>query len=103
MENYCWHQCRLPIVTYFNSELTSQANESFLRLLSPLVRGSGPSKDLYRQATTENVNVALETHDYSVRGTRSARWHPHSYLELVSPSTSVSNSIIQEVSETLQF
>jgi hypothetical protein len=26
MENYCWQQCRLPIVTYFNSELTSQAD-----------------------------------------------------------------------------
>jgi len=42
MENYCW----LPIETYFNLELTLQANETFLDLLSLLVRGSGQSKDL---------------------------------------------------------
>jgi len=88
MQNYCWQQCRLNTVTYFNSELTSQINGSFLDLLSLLVCGGGPSKDLCRQKTTKNVNVALETHDYGFRGTRRTKSYPRRYLELASPNTS---------------
>ena len=52
---------------------------------------------------TKKVKVALETHDYSAIGMRSASWHPHRYLELESPNTSMNNSVNQEICETLQF
>jgi hypothetical protein len=67
MENYCWQDCRLPTITCYNSELSSEAKNHFYICEVPIVKPLPieDNKDRYMK-----VKVAIQTHNCSVVAVR---------------------------------